>query len=238
MKKIVTTTISPASPRLCRAARDRFELGAERVAGLQVALGQLLRLARLRLEEAVLEAEEGDDREEADADEGLAGVPVRRRSAGRSRPAAATIMPGRDQIAIDLLHPRRGSPESRAETAARPRRRTRSRRSGRRRARPRGCAGTARSCSRDRRSSQASAETYLRPAATEQQSAAQSPSRRRSASARPAGRRLRRLVQLSRKQSRADEGGGSRGRTRRSNSGEAPASPPRLPSAASCRRPP
>ena len=75
MKKIVTTTISPASvptlPIRCRAP----ELVAERVAGLQVALGELLRLAHLGLEEAVLEAEEDDDREEADADEGLARLP-------------------------------------------------------------------------------------------------------------------------------------------------------------------
>ena len=76
MKKIVTTTITPASvPTWPIRWPTRFELVAERVARLQVALGELLRLAHLGLEEAVLEPEEDDDREEADADEGVARVP-------------------------------------------------------------------------------------------------------------------------------------------------------------------
>ena len=48
MKKIVTTTIRPASPpTLLIRSLDRVELIAERVAGLQVTFSQLPRLARL-----------------------------------------------------------------------------------------------------------------------------------------------------------------------------------------------
>ena len=49
MKKIVTTTISAGErPDLADPVADRFELGAELSPGLQVALGELLRLADLR----------------------------------------------------------------------------------------------------------------------------------------------------------------------------------------------
>src|SRR6478752_5698390 len=46
---------------LAQPLRDRGELGAEGVAALQLGFGERLRPARLRLEEAVLEGEEGDD---------------------------------------------------------------------------------------------------------------------------------------------------------------------------------
>ncbi len=60
MKKIVTTTIRPASVAdFADPLRQRHELIAERVAGLQVALGELSGLGGLRPEEAVLEAEAG-----------------------------------------------------------------------------------------------------------------------------------------------------------------------------------
>ena len=58
-----------------------------------------------------------------------------------------------DQVAVDLLDPGQDRRRRARDTAARPRRRTRSRRSARTPAPPRGCAGTARSCSRGRRSS-------------------------------------------------------------------------------------
>ena len=77
MKKIVTTTTSPAkAPTLPIRSPDRFELVAERVARLQVALGELLCLAHLRFEEGVLQRQEERPGEEADADEGLVGLPV------------------------------------------------------------------------------------------------------------------------------------------------------------------
>ena len=53
-------------PDLADPLDERFELGAERLAGGEVTLGELFRVAHLRAEEAVLEAEQGDDREEAD----------------------------------------------------------------------------------------------------------------------------------------------------------------------------
>ena len=43
------------APTLPIRSPDRFELGAERVARLQVAFGELLRLAHLRFEEGVLQ---------------------------------------------------------------------------------------------------------------------------------------------------------------------------------------
>src|SRR6476469_4330159 len=79
------------------------ELIAERVAGLQVAFGQLPCLARLRSKEGTLEGEERDDRQVPDAEECLAGVPVavglqvdpRHQQDDHS---------GSDQVTIDLLH--------------------------------------------------------------------------------------------------------------------------------------
>ena len=109
MKKIVTMTMTPARvPTLPIRWPERFELRAERVARLQVALGQRFRLAHLGLEEPMLEPEEGDDREEADDDEGVARLPGP--VARREQPDASEQQdhhPGVDQVLSTFCTPAR-----------------------------------------------------------------------------------------------------------------------------------
>ena len=76
MKKIVTTTITPASvPTWPIRSPSASNSGLSVSPAFRSRSASSFAFAHLRLEEAVLEAEEGDDREEADADEGVARVP-------------------------------------------------------------------------------------------------------------------------------------------------------------------